>query len=1179
MAWSNWPSGISRTDKGDTYFDIQVWSWLVQAWLAMRERHSVSSNNLIWPPPDDWGIFSSGSVDTVFDNGDGTMTVTPGSGYVSPGGGSGCSTPRFAPGYNCGECLPNIPSTYDLIITTDATNADPFQVYRGTITAQSDTTFTITSQTILNCITAGYLASLTTLNGATFYILKSGSLWTSERLPDKPDPQAVWIGTSSIGGTVTISGVTYSTLVDTTAAWPNFVNGSTHDELLVFGSDGALHRLMIAGNSPQLIWFAQQAFTVSGDYKVVAPGVVGLPGRTIVPIWQYYAGYSTNYYSHLTDGKNDSIGGYPIAGAQAPTNEGDVCSSGCAAGPNAILLDGDLFISNESTCDGQSAGTFYQNGYWKSFHAIQKDIEGLCSSYLPYMDYTGQEFINLWTTATFFLANSINAWTCGYSAVDSSNLTISGTPTGIRAPSYPISVYYALYNADGSVTGGKGTLTSATNLQGGSFPTSSPLPTSVCISLAWSRYRERHLLYMWNKSGFIPSLDDGTIYDPPAIITDPDTGAITCEVGTWEKRLKSTCYKTRQVNGQAVEGTVAFVDGEKARWVGDNANGPGIYPSTQVGAANAALVPYFDKFYRGTYGSQIQGAKDAAKTGVITGWQASNRAITDSLKNWWVDGVNGSFVSTASGTIGSIVEATNVPPALPTLGSCVATVSVPDSAISCTFVVVDGSGFTVLAGSSGVTPGSSTTLTGNFLTSMDGYTVTLTFQGFLHTEQGTITSATFDSITDSAHDVTCYFQPGRFLGFTGMGAYCEFILQVDHGGVAYKMPVTGSTNTSGVTMSFDSMGVTFSTGDTWAIIEPAYEVNRFQDRLVTIYDNNSNTIYTATAQFSDSNTLFCGQVYLDGEPVTISPALDGSWTYSIFDPETNGVWQWSAETSIWSLVTGGSDVARFAVASPHDFLPANKISRNLPTVYKDYGAMQPDDFTTGILFSEVYHAINSMIATTNPASWTNQSCLTCAHENNYGASFDEDYTTGTFAASLGGAQSMFVWGTPLDGTPPSSNGSCYYDNHWGVGLEGVYAYEKTSGYSQAFSAAIDFYAFSPKIADFCFCSAHISDSSADPVPPSCDNYSSDYPCVLITGEEDWTGGTVAGLEYGLWTKISSDDNSQSAAFSRSVGDQEPQLVIDPIALLGYEDLTGGLGAGYTVTNQLAIMKWSFTYVG
>ena len=247
-------------------------------------------------------------------------------------------------------------------------------------------------------------------------------------------------------------------------------------------------------------------------------------------------------------------------------------------------------------------------------------------------------------------------------------------------------------------------------------------------------------------------------------------------------------------------------------------------------------------------------------------------------------------------------------------------------------------------------------------------------------------------------------------------------------------------------------------------------------------------------------------------------------------------------------------------------------------IVKDYGNITMFDMLNTVIFKELYHAINLMTASFGPSpSWHNYNTDAMVPQNNQGDAFAENNSAGTFAASLGDAQAAFSFNNPVDGVAPYSIGSCYYDGGYGVGLEGLFAYARVSGYSRIFPATIDIYCFSPKMDDFCFESLAINPLT--PTPPNCDNGDPMYPAVLITGEEDWTGGTVAGLNYGRWTRIGGGTNAANSVYSRSVGDQAPQTVIDPIAKLGYIQLTPSLGAGYTVTKQLSIMRWSFQYTG
>jgi hypothetical protein len=671
------------------------------------------------------------------------------------------------------------------------------------------------------------------------------------------------------------------------------------------------------------------------------------------------------------------------------------------------------------------------------------------------------------------------------------------------------------------------------------------------------------------------------------------------ETGQWVRRPPSTTYKSRGTISIPTDGSTPFIDGDLAIHVGDLTADPAITSdgSTAILTSSAegvtARVPYYNHFYRG----KVAGDNELSIYGNLSGAVISGtiNSVT-TARNWWTDYINGHVTQTTTGTITGITTTTTGSD-VTTLATIAATV--PTLATSCNYTVTDaGSGATVLAGSSPVSTGTVAVVQGNFTSTMVGDATTLTFIGPLHVETGTITGCTATSISDSAHITTGTTNPeqfwwnaGRFIGFSDSSAYTDFILQIAHidgdTTTTYKFPITSTTNgDGGVTINFATTTATITPGDLWTIVEPPYEINKHEGRKLYLIDPDFNK-YVTTITHSDNDSLWFGTVTNTATSTTTTISPGTGWSFSIDQHRFGTVWKWDADAGEWIKPTG-MDTARLGVPTPTTF-PENQ-TMILATHVKDYGLAMVDDVWTDDIPKEMYATINKLTASTGPVSWTNKSCETCDPVNNYGVSSAEDYSPPTFAASLEEAQGSFSWSSMLDGTAPYSEGGAYYDGAYMVDLLGVFAWERVTNYSQIFPATIDFYALSPKIADFCFCSLEITGCPDDPttgepppiVPPDCNNcggYDGESPCVLVDGESDWTGSDVAGLNYGTWTLLSSADNSQLTAYSRSVGDQAPQRVIDPIALLGYARLTPGLGAGYTISNQLAVFHWQFTYVG
>jgi hypothetical protein len=1211
MSWTNWPNGPSRTDDGVTYHYITAWEFLAQAWSAINQRHAVLSfpgNLYSFPPPNK--IWDSGTITSVTSNAS-AGTITAGMSGVNWTPGTGFSSPKWLNYKNpaCREA--HVPANYDLIIapTPGTDTIDPRHTVRGHITGVTFDSNTSTGTLTISrgngpalfppdAVTANYIPSIASLVGQNWYIVKQNGYFSSERLPDRPDDQQLWVG-SGTGGSSNASGTMYSIVTDTAANWPTDL--WAEDEVLFWGDDAALHRETIIHNTATTLEFAARSYNASGAYIIVAAGAVGQPGRSITPAFQWYTGLGDSNKTHMAD---DSIGSWPLPAQFAQWSTGDNCKGKCEVSDHQAF-DIDAVIDVDDDCAGQDAGNLIAWKYFKSLRSIQNDIIGICPNFLPYTNYSGQPVINLFTPATLFQTLGINTFACGYTFVDGSHLTVSGAPAGLE---YPRPVFYSLLNADGTYTAGTGTLESATNLSGGAFSNTAPLPTQVVIALGFSRYRPRHVRYFYPKSGFIPTIDTGTTYDPPVVDFDGSGNTIDY-TGQWVRRPGSTTYKSRGPTGVPGDGPTAFVDGELATHVGDNApdtcittDGSTPIPDSS-GAGLLAAVPYYDHFYRGTYGPALEQRRRISVKGSATSGAA--HSLTDSLKNWWMDGINGSFTQTAAGTITAATPYSAGPPIVH--GSGTAAITVPATATSCTYTVSNSSTGVVLAGSSAVTGGAASVTLANdgFTTAMIGDSITMTFQGVLHTESGTATSGTTTSLTDSTHSTVGATNPaarwwsaGRFIGFSDPSAYTDFILTVSRtvSGVTttWKMPITStSSGAGGVTINFAAVaGLAVAAGDSWSITESAYEINKWEGRGLNLAFNSS--AYTTTITHSDDITLFFGQVYnaSDGSPATVT--IGPGWSYLIDDRRFGGVWKWNAANGIWTIPSG-MDSVRLGVPTAEPFQADQTM--NLPTIVKDYGNIMVDDIMCVEVFTEMQAAINALIATKADGVWvaghteTNEDYQVnilgdTGDERNYIFDTPDDapasynYSKGSYDLSIynqltGGVDEISgdPWPGPNQGNwdtiahPQKSYTSlygerCFGDGHGGGEMQSAgtseSGYAKGTNISTVFSSTMDAYCF-----------GYIDAANEDPADFTVDD------AEHIT-EFDATTNPVL---WRLFEKVSSDSGSDATRVSATkLGDLTTNIpAIERLAAAPGESHRKDVNHGWYVPDPVLILKWDFTY--
>jgi hypothetical protein len=160
----------------------------------------------------------------------------------------------------------------------------------------------------------------------------------------------------------------------------------------------------------------------------------------------------------------------------------------------------------------------------------------------------------------------------------------------------------------------------------------------------WRREYPRTFRYAYGKTCFVPS-DDGTSVILPPTDTDP---------GEWITRFPSSTYAEHDPYGIVYEGAVAFVNGEKARYVGDNFGDPNVrdglgeVPATaiEVLVTPQPAVKYYSNFYRGT----LEPGNEAARTAVMAGTVTSNVGSTVNIgTSLWRGGYYTNVSGTATG--------------------------------------------------------------------------------------------------------------------------------------------------------------------------------------------------------------------------------------------------------------------------------------------------------------------------------------------------------------------------------------------------------------------------------------------------------------------------------------------------------------------------------------------------
>ena len=787
-------SGYPVTTSTPITYDLVIQLW--QAWW----RRKIATGQIYWPPPD--AAFPGGTDNgTVAAISLGTPNLTVTCNRTQSWGvaaNNACGTKRWV-NYVCEPCnLSIMPTSYDLIVMVDF--FEPRTHVRMPILDQVDpTTENGTGQLVVdptaahNAVTAGYISSVSDLNGKEYYIQKRNGAWITDRWPERPDDQQHWqgSGTASTGYFGDDTTTLYRTLTEASPSKPWGVDQWAGKQLMVF-SGSLLKRLAILHNDEDTLYVVNDSTSagIGGTFSVVDVGAKCTPGR---PLWHYsawLAGASDVEAGHLLD---DSLGTVAVPKRSVQYFSGDPCTTGsCGEFPRTEQLfdaygnQKDYQIDWQDICAGSQAGNFVNRSVWKSFRMLQTDIEASCMNFLPVLGEggsdEGKETINTYTPATFFrdMGSPSSTTTTQFETTSTDG---EGNEYGfyyfnVGSEFVGEAVRYTILDAKGK-TLTYGVKTSDTsgkignvidNPFGGKDTTKIGL--QVIYALPWLRVRPRWVRTLYDKTCFVPATGEEGPIDPPVPFVNDDGGHDCSAVGNWITQPESAggfvCASGIISDGEP------FVVGGLYRYVGHNYRDP--FPGGPTTGASAVLNPYWDRFYQGRLSKPNQGARDASRTGTVT--SGTKYSLTQADSNWWSDWANGGTLRTESGT---------------------------------------------------VTSGGSTSITDN---TKDTTNNQLPHSCWWKNDAARYTNtatAYEDFILEVTHAGTVYKLP---------------ILSTSNG-------------SGGVTVNFASVGVTFTAGDTYRIREPRYELNKWKGRTLNVTaEDGTPVLVNEPILYSDDTTLF-----------------------------------------------------------------------------------------------------------------------------------------------------------------------------------------------------------------------------------------------------------------------------------------------------------------------------------
>lgn len=982
MGWSGWP-GADGTQ------DVQDFSWIGQMPRAIRDAAQMLGQKY-WPPTSPAAF--SGTISTLTDNGDGTITLADSSLSPVPAGhsddgswwnglqrsSSDCTRGKYWVAVTCDSGAsggsPYLDGNYDLIIENTDRSSDwyrrimPWQVCRiGAISNNTNSTLTFSATKLNDWIISKLSPSaLADLVGANYIIVRSSGTWWHERWPDYPNDQELWIG-SADSGAVYVDGTGYvQELHDSIlrSPWDSHaeaannwaVNQWAGKELLTYGG-GSLRRLTISGNDADTLFVGgitsiptsppATSYAPDGDFSILASGGRGYPGRSSFPIARWYGGAPRAIIAHPPD--SDTLTTYAKVAAldsdrweELESLAGDVCGSDTSF-VTPVALDVDLFVSQTNMCDGAArAGSSRAPDLYKSIRGWQVALEGMIGACVrpvdPVAELTADGLLPIYSRAQCFLDCGINAGTTTLQTETTGGGPDTDQYFTVPSQYYGQDIYYQVDDPAGvrRVADAIGTADAAGKV-GVTSNNAAWAGGAVVYSAGWTRQFPREFTYLHPVDGyFMPDLDGGGAAVDPPVVSDFSTSGCT-GVGSWLKRAASSgsrSYSHYGIVGNAADG---FTAGALYRHVGDNwADGTLGFGDSGVGVT----VPYTDHAYEGAHPKATQLQLRADRSFIIT--DASGYYLTDSSKHWWPEWFAG---------------------------------------------------------------------------------------GTLITQSGTSLSATASSLTtdatraDASNAASCWFQSGRFVGFSS--AYEGFTLEIDFdagGGLkTYKRLIT-STSVSGTSVVFHFAAVdsvAFTGALAWRLKEPKYKLNRWLGKRIRITKDDGTTMDVLAAA-NDDQTIFVTDLTGAG----LEAPLQVGWTGEILEYETGSVWQFAttqpSDDRAWQKIAADQYWIQPVGTDPRSPGPTFHADgrENEPQPIISYGRLRHGDYVLKKVFDELYAVNNKLRWTRTGITWK-ASADDASPEENHGEG-GSDIVCPNYGTALSQAQSRFGMFETVDGHPPEA---------------------------------------------------------------------------------------------------------------------------------------------------------------
>lgn len=1177
MSWTNFPPS-----SGD---DIQGWDWLKQLWLACHERQlAVDDSN--WPRTST--VYDSGTISSITSTSmtDGTKTWASSRWFDWT---SGADTDSVY---------------YDVIL--DADNSDPRKQIHASITGSTSTVLSIGDLT--DFVTQGIIASVGSLGGTQYAIIKQGGLWWNERILPWPNEWEQDKGTVGRGE--------YAGIVDSRST-------STDGEVQVITISGSPAggncTLNLQGQTTSPIAYNAPANSGAGNVKGILEALSNVGSGNVSVTGSAGGPWTAHFSSLLSDLPKMTIESNALTGGSSPSIAISVSQDGPQNGPQwsinqwagkEVLVRGDDgFVHRMTIISNTSNTVVYTTQSWKPSGAYiivnpgaRAEIGRLSGAPFWWNGganktyWTHHPADNLWTTnvpaasVSWSEGDGIICEDVSHKALDQDLWSQSDEECSEPDKSYSPDVYKTLRGIQAWIEG---------------------------ISIRFVEAKD------YDGAMSIPHFTPATVFNSIGINSQTATATVSSGSATFSITVPGTIAVYYTVldpkgnvftQGTPYDDSPVYTSGSMTFTGLDEFDGKSVTLVVSLGWTRDYPREFRYMYPRTMFipnsdpgaGDLFDPPEDVDGTGWGIGYWVTRPASTSYAEPDELGFVQETGTAFSNG---DLVRHTgdnwNDPTPEQSLGATpfAVTDDQPDGRPIDLYywdrfytgrhpktaqAMID-------AQKSGIATGGAkhylADIAQNWWSDWYG-------GGTLITHSGTATGGNTTTLSDTTKAADVFW-----VNALASSRWAGFILEVTKSGTTYYVPIT---SISGTTITFTAVtGLTVAASDAYQIREPSYELNRWIGRTLTITPAGGSPFNVTITHSDDKRLYFAAQ----------ATAIAAGAAYKITDTPCG--WVWLRSSGQWVKPTGTD------ARGPATF--RDNQANNLPTIVRSYGRIKKGDYISRNLLTEIWKFINALRWTTEDYGWQakgEENVVATLGGFFPGADFgpaspDHSGSPWTYDEAWGDLMGRYTDGWsgpegeysghyfgPDDDIAPFAELTSYsqsgaesqtpddYGHIQEPGYSSTFAYAKISGLPHRMSSAIDFYAF-----------ATINSIDVD------EGLVKNWDCSPPHGTDSIVCGHVENsfiangtpLQYRKWAKVDSLDASNAVdrdGVSKigTAPDHVPdwKKPADPLpyqhACLnttfpnGYDDdqALSTVTGGYFIKDKIAILKWDvdggMTYV-